>query len=159
NEHRGLIGGVESYLTAVIPALRARGHELMFLHAIDAQPGRSAVISAAPNTPCVLAGTTSAFAKVAAWKPDVVYAHGMTDISVEATLAGKYPTVFFAHYYYGACVSGMKRFAFPAIEPCTRALGPGCLAHYHVRRCGGLSPLTMISDYRLQRRRRALLER
>jgi glycosyltransferase involved in cell wall biosynthesis len=159
NEHRGIIGGVEGYLATVFPALRARGHELMFLYAIEAQPGRPAVISAASNTPCVLAGTPGALAKVAGWKPDVIYAHGMTDIALESILAAKYPTVFFAHYYYGACVSGTKRFAFPAIKPCTRALGPGCLAHYHVRRCGGLSPLTMMSEYRFQRRRRTLLER
>jgi glycosyltransferase involved in cell wall biosynthesis len=159
NEHRALVGGVESYLASVIPALLARGHELMFLHALDAQPGRSVLTAAASSMPCVLAGTASALAEVAAWKPDVIYSHSLVDVGLEATLAAKYPTVFFAHAYYGACISGTKRFAFPAIKPCTRALGPGCLAHYHVRRCGGLSPVTMVSEYRLQRRRRALLER
>jgi glycosyltransferase involved in cell wall biosynthesis len=159
NEHRGLIGGVESYLASVIPALLARGHDLMFLHAVDAQPGRPSVTSAAAGTPCVLAGTAGALAEVAAWRPDLIYAHGMADVALEADLAARYPAVFFAHYYYGACVSGTKRFAFPAVKPCTRALGPGCLACYHVRRCGGLSPLTMMSDYRLQSRRRALLDR
>jgi glycosyltransferase involved in cell wall biosynthesis len=159
NEHCALVGGVESYLASAIPALLARGHEIMFLHASDAQPGRSTVTSAAPRTPSVRAGTADALAQVAAWRPEVIYAHGIVDVNLEATLAAQYPTVFFAHSYYGACISGTKRLAFPAIKPCTRALGPGCLAHYHVRRCGGLSPLTMISQYRLQSRRRALLGR
>lgn len=159
SEHRAMIGGVESYLGLVIPALLARGHELMFLHAIDAQPGRPAVTDAAPTVPCVLAGTASALAQVHAWKPDVMFSHGLGDTTIEAALAAKYPTILLAHAFYGACVSGAKRFAFPAIEPCTRALGPGCLARYHVRRCGGLSPFTMISEYRVQSQRRALLDR
>jgi glycosyltransferase involved in cell wall biosynthesis len=159
NEHRALIGGVESYLRLVIPALLARGHELMYLHAIDSQPEMPVVTDCAPNMPRVLAGTASVLAEVAAWKPDAIYAHGMVDVTLEAALAAKYPTVFFAHDYYGACVSGTKRFAFPAIEPCTRALGVGCLACYHMRRCGGLSPFTMISLYRIQSQRRALLDR
>jgi glycosyltransferase involved in cell wall biosynthesis len=131
----------------------------MFLYAIDAPPGTAAVTGIAPGMPCAIAGTAGALSTVAAWKPDVIYAHGIADVTLQIPLATKYPTVFFAHAYYGACVSGTKRFAFPAIKPCTRALGPGCLAHYHVRRCGGLSPLTMISEYRIQKQRRALLDR
>ena len=131
----------------------------MFLHAIDAQPEKPEVTVAAPGVPCVVASSPSALSKVADWKPDVIYAHGIADVTLETALAAQYPTVFFAHAYYGACVSGTKRFAFPAVEACTRALGLGCLAHYHVRRCGGLSPLTMISEYRVQSRRRALLDR
>jgi glycosyltransferase involved in cell wall biosynthesis len=156
-EHRALVGGVESYLSLVIPALLARGHEVMFVHAIDARPGRPAVTDSAPSTPRVLTTAPSTLARVAAWKPDVIYDHGIGDVTLEAALAAKFPTVFFAHNYHGACVSGTKRFAFPTIEPCTRALGLGCLACFYVRRCGGLNPLTMINDYRVQTRRRALL--
>ena len=82
----------------------------MFLHAIDAQPEKPEVTVAAPGVPCVVASSPSALSKVADWKPDVIYAHGIADVTLETALAAQYPTVFFAHAYYGACVSGTKRF-------------------------------------------------
>ena len=63
------------------------------------------------------------------------------------------------HAYHGTCISGSKAFGFPSPQVCTRALGPGCLVNYLPRRCGGWSPLTMVSGYVEQRRRQTLLTR
>ena len=63
------------------------------------------------------------------------------------------------HAYHGTCISGSKAFGFPSPQICTRPLGPGCLVNYLPRRCGGWSPLTMVSGYVEQRRRQTLLTR
>jgi glycosyltransferase involved in cell wall biosynthesis len=65
--------------------------------------------------------------------------------------------VFFAHNYHGTCISGSKCVSFPTHRPCDRRFGSACLAHYLPRRCGGLSPFTMIRSYRLNRRRLEVL--
>ena len=63
------------------------------------------------------------------------------------------PAVFFAHAYYGTCVSGTKTFKFPITTPCHRRFGLKCLAHYYPHRCGGLSPITMLKEYKRQSQR------
>src|SRR2546423_8225430 len=37
------------------------------------------------------------------------------------------PAVFFAHAYYGTCISGAKTFKRPTVTPCDRRFGPKCL--------------------------------
>ncbi len=69
------------------------------------------------------------------------------------------PAVFYAHGYYGTCISGAKSFKFPVVRPCTRRFGPGCLLHYYPHRCGGLNPLTMWRDYSAQSERSTLLRK
>src|SRR5256714_11039321 len=69
------------------------------------------------------------------------------------------PAVFFAHAYYGTCISGAKTFKRPTVTPCDRRFGPKCLLQYYPHRCGGLSPLTMLRLYRLQSQRLEPLRR
>ena len=69
------------------------------------------------------------------------------------------PAVFFAHNYYGTCISGAKTFRNPVVTPCDRRFGWQCLAQYYPRRCGGLSPVTMVRLFRQQRDRLELLSR
>ena len=69
------------------------------------------------------------------------------------------PRVFFAHGYYGTCISGAKTTSFPNVVPCTRTFGPKCLLHFYPRRCGGLSPVTALIEYRRQADRLKLLRR
>lgn len=141
--NHGVVGGAETYLRALVPLLRGRGHELALLCERRAGPGEQAIEGA----PLLGLG------EVAAWKPSVVYQHGLEDPGLEEALLGHAPGVFFAHAYYGTCISGTKRFASPDLRACTRTLGPGCLACYLPRRCGGKSPLRMLSSYALQKRR------
>jgi glycosyltransferase involved in cell wall biosynthesis len=89
----------------------------------------------------------------------VIYAQGFLDAGVEEEIASVAPTVFFAHSYYGTCISGDKTHKFPWVQPCDRVFGAACLAYYFPRRCGGRSPLTMVREYDRQRRRLALLRR
>src|SRR5262249_9788994 len=94
--------------------------------------------------------------EIAAWAPDIVYCHGLMNVEWEAELARAHPAILFAHNYAGTCISGTKRRAFPWARPCGKVLGPLCLGLYHICRCGGLSPKTMLRHYREQRRRQRL---
>jgi glycosyltransferase involved in cell wall biosynthesis len=160
--HCGIVGGVETYLQAVLPALGARGHEVALLYEHPADAAAEAVDARTSGPPAWRVredDLPAALAPVAAWRPDVVYLQGLEAPAVEEALADRFPTVLFAHNYHGACISGTKRYAFPVARPCGRTFGAACLLHYYPRRCGGLSPRTMVREYRRQRRRQALLAR
>jgi glycosyltransferase involved in cell wall biosynthesis len=155
--HLSVVGGVETYLHALLPALRGRGHDVALLHETGAEPGRPSVDEHAPGVPRWRLGCPDALRAAGRWRPDVCYAQGLADPDAEAALLGRFPVVLFAHNYHGTCVSGSKCHAWPGARPCARRLGPGCLLAYGPRRCGGLNPLTMLRLYRRQRRRQALL--
>jgi glycosyltransferase involved in cell wall biosynthesis len=157
--NRGFCGGVETYLAQLLPALRDRGHEVALLHEEDALPGQPTVDAGVKDLPCWRAGAGAVPREVVAWAPQVVYLHVLKSPASEAALVERFPTVLFAHAYYGTCVSGTKRVALPVLRPCDRVFGAGCLVRYLPCRCGGLNPLTMLSDYRRQADRRSLLGR
>src|SRR2546423_13367613 len=63
------------------------------------------------------------------------------------------PAVFFAHAYYGTCISGAKTFKRPTVTPCDRRFGRECLLQYFPHRCGGVGPFTKLRAFRLQSQR------
>ena len=95
--------------------------------------------------------------ELAAWKPDLVYSHGVSDPGLEAQLQRLAPSVLMAHAYYGTCISGTKACSAPITAPCSRVFGMSCLLHYFPKRCGGRNPFTMLQLYRQQRCRLRLL--
>lgn len=150
------IGGVETYLSDIIPALRLAGHELAVLGALSENTRTDTIFREQPDFPVWRVDQTGAnksLAELSAWKPDVVYAHGMQDPTLEAAAMNAAPSVFFLHVYHGTCISGAKRWARPVVRPCHRRFGLGCLLHYYPHRCGGLSPITMMRHYFAQKRR------
>jgi glycosyltransferase involved in cell wall biosynthesis len=154
---RRQVGGTETYLGRIVPLLADANHAVAFGYEVDEPEGRPSIpVPAGVET---FQFRASALDPVRAWKPDVIYAHGLLDQDVEEELLGIAPGVFFGHSYYGMCISGDKTHKLPMIQPCGRKFGPPCLALYFPRRCGGLSPLTMIDDYARQRRRLSLLRR
>jgi glycosyltransferase involved in cell wall biosynthesis len=102
-------------------------------------------------------GAAQALAKLRRWSPDLIYAHGLLDPELEASTIEVAPSVFFAHSYYGTCISGTKTFKHPVVRPCGRRFGWQCMVQYYPRRCGGWSPLTMLKEYRKQSARLELL--
>jgi glycosyltransferase involved in cell wall biosynthesis len=161
NHHRGLVGGLETYLQCVIPALDARGHEVALLYKAEAQDSNARIDSGGgcrlvwrvPEPGSNLPG------ELASWRPDVVYLHEPPDSECHKSLLDRFSVVMFAHSYYGACATGRKMHAFPQPVPCSRRCGPGCLILHYPRRCGGLSPITMVRGYRSQMANQALLGR
>jgi glycosyltransferase involved in cell wall biosynthesis len=157
--HRAIVGGIETYLRELLPALRDRGHALALAYENPAVGSNVALDGGQADLPAWRLGETHALGYIEAWRPEVVYLHGVSEPSSERALLSRFPSVLFAHGYFGTCVSGTKRHATARAGPCTRTLGPACLALYYPRRCGGLNPISMLRDYKLQRRRRALLGR
>lgn len=159
NWSRRRVGGTETYLGNIIPGLVRRGHTVALWHEID-RPVNRERIELPPGVPswCVEElGSKRALAALRGWGPDLIYTHSLLTPRLEAETLRIAPAVFFAHAYYGTCISGTKTFKRPDMRPCGRRFGPACLAHYYPRRCGGLNPLTMLRLYRLQSRRLELL--
>jgi len=156
---RARVGGVETYLESVIPGLAGR-HTVAFWSA-SPEAGDRGVIELPPaiTTFAPHASDAGAVASLTAFGPDVVFANGLDDPSLEAQLLSVAPAVAVQHNYNGACISGSKTMAWPVVRACNRPLGPACLALYFPRRCGGLNPLTMSRMYNAQMARLATLAR
>lgn len=158
---RRKVGGLESFVGTLIDALHDRGHEVAFWTEMDlpANRPRLALPRGVVSWSVDEIGLERALAELREWGPQVISTHGILDPSIEQATLGIAPATFFAHAYTGTCISGSKTFSLPAPRPCHERFGPSCLLHYHVRRCGGLSPLTMAHEYTRQSRRFELLQR
>jgi glycosyltransferase involved in cell wall biosynthesis len=155
------VGGAESYIEEVIAEFANSGHDVGLFVEIDV-PADRAPIQLPRESPvwCVANQTiTGAIAAMRDWHPDLIFAHGLVNPENEAATLSVAPSVFFAHGYYGTCISGAKTNSFPNVVPCTRTFGPKCLLHFYPRRCGGLSPVTALIEYRRQADRLKLLRR
>ncbi len=159
NWTRRRAGGIESYLDALTPQLHERGHQVAFCYEMDAPTSREQI--ALPEgvrswclTDMGIEGTLDALRD---WQPDLIFTHRLFSMEFETGALEIAPAVFFSHDYKGMCISGEKTFKSPRVEPCTRKFGWPCLLHYYPHRCGGLNPLTMLSDYKEQSRRQELL--
>ncbi len=154
-------GGVETYLSTLVPALQAAGHEVGVLH--DNPESESGPQRIAPDgiwrTGVQDEGLEGAIARVRGFAPDVCFSHNMRTLEVDTRLAAEWPLVKMMHGHFGTCVSGQKAFAFPGIVACTRTFGPGCLAHYLPRRCGRANPFVMVQEYRWGLEQRSLYDR
>lgn len=155
-----IIGGVETYLRALIPLLSANGFDL----AVLSETGGSihGFLAASPDLVTITTvgkSVAEVMTEVEKWQPDVVYNQGLQDTGLEDAVAARFPTVLFAHNYAGTCVSGTKCHSLPQYETCQRTLGLGCLAAYLPRGCGGRNPLTMLRLYSKERKRLRTLSR
>lgn len=155
------IGGTGTYLSAVLPYLQRAGHDVALWHEADTPENYELIPlpSGAPSWSVAALGAGDALASLREWQPNLLYAHGLLDPAIERRVLDVAPAVFFAHNYYGTCISGTKTFKSPVVTPCGRRFGWQCLAHYYPNRCGGWSPITMVRQYRLQRERLELLSR
>ncbi len=152
------VGGAEAYVGAIVPALERAGYDVATWFEGAYGPGDPIFPSNASRPSWTAAGNPAAALRaLAAWRPHLVFVHGLQSVVTERAIVGIAPAVAFAHSYYGTCISGSKCHEFPRTTPCSRTFGVGCLARFHVRRCGGLSPVTMIEQFDRQRRRLHLL--
>jgi glycosyltransferase involved in cell wall biosynthesis len=157
--YRQRVGGVESYLETLLPCLDRLGHALFFLSE-DAGTTRPIALPERVAVETIVAGGVArAVDALARWKPDVVFLQGLSEARYEEALLAMAPTVLFLHSYQGTCISGTKTRTFPGTSPCERVLGPGCLVQYFPRRCGGLSPVSMLTLFNAQSAHKALFGR
>jgi glycosyltransferase involved in cell wall biosynthesis len=159
NEARAGGGGVETYLSALVPGLEGRGHEVALLYANAADDEGPTRIAAHEAWSVSDLGLERAVAGARAWRPDVCFSHNMRLLDVDARLAAGWPTFKMMHGYFGACVSGHKAFSFPSLQPCPRVCGPGCLVYFLPRKCGQLRPDVMAAQYGWARKQQRLFNR
>jgi glycosyltransferase involved in cell wall biosynthesis len=160
NWSRRRAGGVESYLEVLLRELVARGHDVSYWSETDDPPERERLaVPVIPAWNAIENGVDASLAAVAAWRPSVLFVHGLVEPEIEARLLDIAPAVLLAHSYYGTCISGGKTMMFPTPRPCEREFGAACLALFYPRRCGGLSPVTMWREYRHQSDRLAIVRR
>jgi glycosyltransferase involved in cell wall biosynthesis len=159
--HRSIVGGIETYLQTLIPALLQRGHQVATLTEHPSDPALAAIDPPEAELPAWYCGdlrrNPDLWRELERWRPDVVYSHGVTSLDIDRELEGKYPTITYLHGYWGTCATGRKCHAFPNIQPCTRSFGPACLLLHFPRRCGGLNPLQAVRGYQSERARNARL--
>jgi glycosyltransferase involved in cell wall biosynthesis len=157
--NRRKLGGAETYLSGIIAELHRAGHSVSLWHEVDEPASRAqiALPGGAPAWSVADIGARRALDGLREWRPDLIYLHGLHDTALEEAVIEIAPTVFFAHAYHGTCISGSKTFKSPTATPCSRRFGWQCLLHYYPRRCGGLSPVTMMKLYRIQSKRLKLL--
>jgi glycosyltransferase involved in cell wall biosynthesis len=150
-------GGVESYLAAIIPAMRKRGHSIALLF-VRRRSGMPLVGDV--DGPVVAVDSEHldlAFTELRSWRPDVCFSNNMAPLDVEMRALAEWPVVKFMHGYFGTCVSALKTHEFPAGVACHRTLGPACLALYGPRHCGVLTPAALVGGYRWARAQQRLL--
>jgi glycosyltransferase involved in cell wall biosynthesis len=155
------VGGVEDYLSILLPALQHAGHDVALLHEID-EPSDRVAISLPAGAPafCIAAlGAEATLEALRRWKPDVLYNQGLSDPSFGERVTSIAPSVFFLHSYVGTCISGGKTFTRPAPCACERRFGWPCLLHYFPRGCGGRSPITMWREFTRQSAQQEVLRR
>jgi glycosyltransferase involved in cell wall biosynthesis len=159
--HRNIVGGIETYLQALVSALSQRGHQVAALfdhHPIDTVATIDSPDARLPIWYCEdLRRDRDLWRELASWRPDVVYAHGITSLDVDRELQQRYSTVTYLHGYWGTCATGRKCYAFPQIQTCERTFGPACMLLHYPRRCGGLNPLLAMRMYKTERARHARL--
>lgn len=157
--HATTVGGVETYLKAVLPPLVRRASAVALLTRGGGPTGADDLPAVDGVTWLPVADETPDTVLDAArsWQPDVVYTHGMGLPSLDAALAEPFPAVAFMHNYDATCASGYKRHGAPHVTPCSRPLGLACLALWGPRRCGGQSPRTALRMYGEARRRQSTL--
>ena len=111
-------GGVESYLSALVPALEQDGHEIGVLHDNPAdERGPQAIASHSTWRACVRdEGIDRALARVRHFAPDICFSHNMRSLAIEHRLLELFPVVKMMHGHFGTCVSGHKAFAFPDVN-------------------------------------------
>lgn len=160
--YRRIVGGVETYLSHMAPALSRADCEVAWLFEEPAAAGDIRVDTPLPTAPvwCVgELGVESVMRAIAEFAPDVVYTHGLRSPDLESMLLDRYPAVLYAHGYYGTCATGAKLHAWPRTSACTRVLGASCLPLNYLRGCGFRNPVGLSKAFRLQAKRSALLSR
>ncbi len=119
------IGGTGTYLSAVMPYLQSAGHQVGLWHEVNTPLDYDLIPlpSGAPVWSVADLGLDQALADLSSWRPHLLYSHGMLDPNVERRTLDIAPAVFFAHNYYGTCISGAKTFRNPVVTPCDRRFG------------------------------------
>jgi len=107
NHSGNRIGGTEVYIESVVPELAARGLTIKCVFE-NRYPGASALNFSSSTEIGVASGLPSDLSHLVSWKPDILFIHGLLNTYWEERLVRGFRVVYFAHNYYGTCISGRK---------------------------------------------------
>lgn len=146
------VGGVETYVERLLALLVEAGHEVAAVFDLDRSTnGPNVTVPAGVATLFVESeGRDAVIRAINAMDGAVVFANSIESTLVQGERAIRHPIAFYTHTFVASCINGMRLNRKPVPAPCEKVFGPACLLHYFPRRCGGLSPLTMIASYRRQ---------
>ena len=160
--HQALVGGAETYLSWLLRALVARGHEVAFGFERAAQDLERAVDrNVEPLTRWNIGGMQRSefLAELIGFRPDIVFLQAAADESLDFELSRRFRSVLYAHAFYGTCATGWKVHHLPTLQTCTRRFGSACLAVNYLRGCGARNPVQLLRVYADQRARSKVLDR
>jgi glycosyltransferase involved in cell wall biosynthesis len=160
NQH--LVGGAETYLSWLLPALVARGHEVGFAFELATSDQDRAVdrgVEPLVRWNLQVVPRTEFLEQLSSFAPDLVFLQGSHDETLDMLIARRFRAVLFAHIFYGACATGWRVHRVPERKICTRRFGPACLPINYLRGCGARNPLHLLHLYSNQRGRSDVLQR
>src|SRR5262245_11989578 len=99
HESLSTAGGVESYLGAILPELRARGHLIAAVYHRRRDRDSFNTWASCADFVAGIEETTEAsvLRAVRAWRPDVCFSHNMHPLEVERALLAEWPVVKMMH--------------------------------------------------------------
>lgn len=157
--HSARIGGVESYVERLLGLLVSVGHDVtVVFDSMDGDLSARITVPSGVAVYCLQTDGLEAVERAVNAMDDAVVLANSLDSELFANWRKlRHPIVLFAHDYIGSCINGTRLNRKPVPAPCRKVFGPACLVHYFPRRCGGLSPLTMITSFRRQNEHRRRL--
>lgn len=135
------VGGVQTYLRALVPGLAGRGIESVV---VDERllPGLQVDGPGAPAA--TLEGLHRLLDEAA---PDVCFLHTAPSPAVALAAAARAPVLAYAHDYAMVC-PGNARFLHSSRRFCTEGPGPRCFARAYSERCTNRRPDRILRAYR-----------
>lgn len=155
-----LVGGAETYLTWLLAALVARGHEVAFAFERATAEAERAVdrgLDPLLRWDLQTVTRTTFLDQLGAFRPDVVFLQGAQDHTLDLALAERFRSVLFAHGFYGTCATGWRVHRIPNRQICTRRFGLACIPTNYLRGCGARNPAQLLNLYSTERGRSKVL--
>lgn len=152
NDHLAPVGGVETYLTGLLPLLREQDHQVHVAYST----GDGTLQPDSHHLPLMgsirhedrQAGRKEAAALFARLQPDVVHLHGIQNLGVLEAAREYGATVMHGHDFRPICPAANFFFKRTRTE-CTRRAGPACYLQTLGRHC--MTPRPLSAHYFLQR--------
>jgi len=141
-----VIGGIETYISTILPYLIREGHELLLVVSgkWSSELTRKLEIR---QVSIEDSGLEKVIEAIRNFGPDLFFDNGIQETALVDLLHESIPLHKFSHDYRDSCISGMKQFRRP-FRNCKEKFGKRCLLRYFPMGCGGRSPLTMVKQFR-----------
>jgi len=157
--HWSRVGGAEAYVERLLQMLVEAGHDVVVVFDLNRHSsGPGVAIPEGVETHCIeIEGRDAVIGAINAMEDAIVFANSIESPLFTRNRAVRHPVALYVHDFVATCISGTRLHRRPTPAPCGKTFGPACLVHYFPRRCGGLSPLTMLTSYRRQELNRRTL--